>query len=138
MTRKTTKRKKGFISKLLSDYGAIVEITSVYTCVPESFLPASKEKLKFELKKYYLLNDDTEAREVIAANYMLLANFVPLEDALVVSRYERIAREIVGNLKKMKAHPHRKDLDLNKKHASVQSRVVKEMKRLQKEVEEFA
>jgi len=130
-------KSKGIVSQLLSNYGAVLEfISSACTCGPEQFLPASKETIKNELKKYYLLNNELESKNLIYMNYIHLAYFVPLSDALTAVRFENFSKQTLSkDSKKKPTHPE--DQNLNDEYSKIQSRVLMEMKKLSEEFSNF-
>ena len=77
----------GEIKNLLQQYGTVLEICApIGTVYPEEFLPASKEKIRIAFVTAYQ-KCKGEYRQILAENFVKLARFVPMQEAIIVLRY---------------------------------------------------
>jgi len=119
--------------KIIHDYGIILEIgSSISTAFPVNFLPYPIDEIKKAIKIALLYEKDLSMREALKSAYISLAEFIPLEDALIVFRFEKFAMEKSNKLPYKIEKPE--DQLLQKKYTEIHKKIAKKMEELLSEI----
>lgn len=125
--------------KIINEYGAVLKKSTEFPYgIPESMLPYSKEAIKNATKVALVLADNETEIEYLKGGYILLATFIPDEEAMkakvvsddINSTTKTSNEEMEKYLKSGKF----KDFELLIK---INKRIAKEQKQLSDEINEF-
>ncbi len=125
-------------NKIIHEYGIILEIgssTFFSTVMPETFLPYSIKEIKKAIKLALFFEKDTKQITALTCSFIRLADFIPLEEALIIFQFEKWIHEWYSTEKvspnealDIKSHP------LRKKSVEIFKKVAKKMEELINEI----